>query len=327
MDSAPEPAQQLTTLPLGTHVVTRVPSQGAAGGSRPVGMVGVMVAAPDAAEPRYRVRFADGDGAEALPARRDLTIRKGVPRQGLRDAVASAVASAVDPLLDTFVILRCVVGSRAYGLDGPDSDGDPAWRDALGGGGCLASPAACRVRRGPSRHPPARPPGLPAGRHLPAPSPMQHGHGVEEMATKSETTLCAGQQTCRGIGDGRGIHQYRLDAGREVAALGSWLNLNPIGSGLRHRHSLGRGCHTAEERHTAQQCQHPILAPGKYPDRAILCHKGMSRIGRREQEGLEGGACVRRSPLEGGQQRDARVGMHPHGAAVPVLRVPQDAVD
>ena len=118
MDSAPEPARQTPTLPLGTHVVTRVPSQGVAGGDRPAGMVGVVVGAPDAAEPRYRVRFADGD--KALLARRDLTIRKGVARQGLRDAVARAG----EPPLDAYVILRCVVGSRAYGLDGPGSDTD-----------------------------------------------------------------------------------------------------------------------------------------------------------------------------------------------------------
>ena len=118
MESAPEPLLPTPTLPLGTHVVTRVPSQGAANGIRPAGMVGVVVAAPDAEEPRYRVRFADSD--EALLARRDLTIRKGVPHQGLRDAAARAG----DPPLDTFVVLRCVVGSRAYGLDGPDSDTD-----------------------------------------------------------------------------------------------------------------------------------------------------------------------------------------------------------
>jgi len=70
MGRAPEPVQQTPTLPLGTHVVTRVPSQGAAGGGRPAGMVGVVVAAPDASEPRYRVRFADGD--EALLARHAL---------------------------------------------------------------------------------------------------------------------------------------------------------------------------------------------------------------------------------------------------------------
>jgi len=104
VDSAPEPAQQLPTLPLGTHVVTRVPSQGGAGGSRPVGMVGVVVAVPEAKEPRYRVRFADGD--VALLARRDLTIRKEAARDGLRDAGARAE----DPPLDAHVILRCVVG-------------------------------------------------------------------------------------------------------------------------------------------------------------------------------------------------------------------------
>ena len=118
MDNAPEPAQRPPTLPLDTHVVTRVPAQGTAGGDRPAGMVGVVVAAPEAAEPRYRVRFADGDAA--LLARRDLTIRKGVARQGLRDAGARAEG----PPLDTYVILRCVVGSRAYGLDSPDSDTD-----------------------------------------------------------------------------------------------------------------------------------------------------------------------------------------------------------
>lgn len=81
-------------------------------------MVGVVLAALDARQLCYRVRFTDG--AEALLARRELTIRKAVPREGLRHASTSSA----DPWLDSYVILRCVVGSRAYGLDGPGTDAD-----------------------------------------------------------------------------------------------------------------------------------------------------------------------------------------------------------
>ncbi len=115
MDRGSEPAPSALTLPVGTQVVTRIHAQGVRGERRVAGMVGVVIAALGA---NYRVRFVDGD--EAVLARGEITIRKDGPREGLRGAGARGAGQR----LDTYVILRCVVGSRAYGLDSPDSDTD-----------------------------------------------------------------------------------------------------------------------------------------------------------------------------------------------------------
>jgi predicted nucleotidyltransferase len=106
-------------LPVGTRIVTRVELKtDAARALRPVGAVAEIVAAPADALHSYRVRFPDG--AEASVRRRDFSIWSQY-----RDA---AVGES-DPLIDhelfaRHVIYRCVVGSRAYGLDGPASDTD-----------------------------------------------------------------------------------------------------------------------------------------------------------------------------------------------------------
>lgn len=107
-------------LPVGTHVLTRREVRTGAGMPiAPAGAAGEIVAAPADARHAYRVRFPDG--REASLRRDELTLR----RPDARDALAAAG----DDLLrghDLFrhVVLRVVVGSRAYGLHGPDSDTD-----------------------------------------------------------------------------------------------------------------------------------------------------------------------------------------------------------
>ncbi len=78
----------------------------------------MVIAPPERTDHRYRIRLPDGH--EVLLGRQDLSIRKQVAREGLRDISPGAARS----VLEASVILRCVVGSRAYGLDRPGSDTD-----------------------------------------------------------------------------------------------------------------------------------------------------------------------------------------------------------
>jgi hypothetical protein len=107
-------------LPVGTRIVTRVEVKtDAARALRPVGAVAEIVEVPADALHSYRVRFPDG--AEASIRRRELSIWSQYREE--------AAGGGADPLIDhalfeRHVIYRCVVGSRAYGLDGPGSDTD-----------------------------------------------------------------------------------------------------------------------------------------------------------------------------------------------------------
>jgi len=106
-------------LPAGTQVVTRVEIKDSAGQIlAPRGAVGEIVKAPDDGSHSYRVRFVNG--VEAALRRHEMTIRKQYQREA---------AQPVDEILAEydlydFVIYRCVVGSRAFGLEGEDSDID-----------------------------------------------------------------------------------------------------------------------------------------------------------------------------------------------------------
>ena len=103
----------------GTQVVTRVALHDASGEpTHPRGAVGVVVQAPTDQSHAYRVRFPDG--REASLRREELAIRK----QYQRDAMAAQPDFLEDHDLRRHVIFRCVVGSRAYGLEGPESDTD-----------------------------------------------------------------------------------------------------------------------------------------------------------------------------------------------------------
>jgi hypothetical protein len=110
--SAPRPI-----LPIGTQVVTRVPVTGA-GGDRiyPPGAVAVVVHTPADATHRTRVRFPDG--FETTLRSREFAVRKHLEQP---DRIASG---CVEEDLFRHVIYRCVVGSRAYGLEEEDSDID-----------------------------------------------------------------------------------------------------------------------------------------------------------------------------------------------------------
>jgi hypothetical protein len=102
------------TLPVGTQVVTRAAVRDAGGGpALPAGAVGVVVGLPDD-DGSVRVRFPDG--VEFAVARAELAVRKRVQEAGLRRPDGAD--------LHDFVIYRCVVGSRAYGLDEEGSDFD-----------------------------------------------------------------------------------------------------------------------------------------------------------------------------------------------------------
>jgi predicted nucleotidyltransferase len=79
--------------------------------------VAVVAHAPADREHAYRVRFPDG--FEATVRARDVAVRKQTERPEL---ATGDVGEEAD--LYSHVLYRCVVGSRAYGLEGEDSDTD-----------------------------------------------------------------------------------------------------------------------------------------------------------------------------------------------------------
>jgi uncharacterized protein len=106
-------------LPVGTQVVTRTEVvQHGTEPPRPKGSVAVVVALPEPNWDYYRVRFLDG--GETWLRRQDLSILKHTKGDFLEAAAAEVAATD----LYQFVIYRCVVGSRAYGLEGDESDTD-----------------------------------------------------------------------------------------------------------------------------------------------------------------------------------------------------------
>lgn len=107
-------------LSVGTQVVSLVEVKGTDGRpAHPQGAVGVVVQAPADYWHCYRVRFPDG--LEAALKRQELSVLADYKRGDMGTGSAGALAEY--DLYD-FVIYRCVVGSRAYGLDDADSDTD-----------------------------------------------------------------------------------------------------------------------------------------------------------------------------------------------------------
>jgi hypothetical protein len=100
----------------GTQVVARVGTGGAAL-ARPLGAVGVIVEEPIDRTHAYRVRFADG--GEALLRRSEFAVRKQHQAEGIVPPTDDLFAE-----YEPHVILRVIVGSRAYGLDESSSDTD-----------------------------------------------------------------------------------------------------------------------------------------------------------------------------------------------------------
>jgi uncharacterized protein len=85
--------------------------------AHPAGAVGVVVQAPIARSHAYRVKFADG--FEAAIYHEQLTRLADYKR-----LQTGANESPIDATLQDRLIYRCVIGSRAYGLAGEDSDTD-----------------------------------------------------------------------------------------------------------------------------------------------------------------------------------------------------------
>ena len=109
-------------LSVGTQVVSLVEVKGPDGKpAHPRGAVGVVVQSPADYWHRYRVRFPDG--FEAALGRQDLSILSHY-KQGAMGDGAGAAGPLAEYDLFPFVIYRCVIGSRAYGLDDAESDTD-----------------------------------------------------------------------------------------------------------------------------------------------------------------------------------------------------------
>src|SRR5436305_4183773 len=103
-------------VPPGTRIVTQAEvAIVETGTALPAGAVGVIVRAPADTTHAYRIRFPDG--GEASLRRSEFRIWKSVRESGVESA-----SDEVD--WNEFIIFRCVVGSRAFGLDTETSDTD-----------------------------------------------------------------------------------------------------------------------------------------------------------------------------------------------------------
>lgn len=90
-----------------------------AGAGLPAGAVGTISAAPADATHSYRVRFPDG--AEASFRRAELRVLRHFKGEGL-DAECDPAEDF--ETYESRIVYRCVVGSRAYGLEHEGSDTD-----------------------------------------------------------------------------------------------------------------------------------------------------------------------------------------------------------
>ncbi|CAN5341013.1 nucleotidyltransferase domain-containing protein [soil metagenome] len=106
-------------LPAGTQIVTVVECRGLAGeAQRRQGTVGKIIKSPTDSTHAYVIQFPDG-GQVSLH-RQEIAIRKQV--QSLNFDRPQALSDNSD--LNKYIIYRCIVGSRAYGLDVAGSDTD-----------------------------------------------------------------------------------------------------------------------------------------------------------------------------------------------------------
>jgi uncharacterized protein len=105
-------------LPVGTQVVSRIEIRNAVGECLCLqGAVGIITSAPTDNSHAYQVQLPTG--VKLSLKRHELSIRKHFQKEGLQPGDFLA-----DYDLDQFVIYRCVVGSKAYGLDDENSDID-----------------------------------------------------------------------------------------------------------------------------------------------------------------------------------------------------------
>jgi hypothetical protein len=104
-------------LPVGTQVVSHIDITNSVGDvTFAAGAVGILIKSPIDVNHAYRVRFMDG--TEQSLKREQFSIRSHHQRPQTPDQYLSGVD------LYAHVVYRCVVGSRAYGLDHDESDID-----------------------------------------------------------------------------------------------------------------------------------------------------------------------------------------------------------
>jgi predicted nucleotidyltransferase len=110
-------------LPVGTQVVALVEVKGADGKPvHPRGAVGIVTQSPADVWHSYHVRFPDG--FEASFRRQDLAILANFKAGEIGRDSSTRTGPLAEYELYDHVIYRCVVGSRAYGLDDEHSDTD-----------------------------------------------------------------------------------------------------------------------------------------------------------------------------------------------------------
>lgn len=103
-------------IPAGTQVVAQLEVRGTNGAMvHPRGAVGIVVRTPAGTETLYLVRFPDG--FEASFMRDQLQVLKQ-----FKEDMPGAPSTDFD--LENAILYRCVVGSRAYGLETQTSDTD-----------------------------------------------------------------------------------------------------------------------------------------------------------------------------------------------------------
>jgi uncharacterized protein len=102
-------------LPVGTKIVVLENIQHGADISLYEGMVGVIQKSPLDNTHQYVIRFPDG--AEFALKRKQFAVQKQYRREGME-------RDSDEEDLYQYVIYRCIVGSRAYGLDSEESDID-----------------------------------------------------------------------------------------------------------------------------------------------------------------------------------------------------------
>lgn len=111
-------SHQPSNIHAGTQVVTRVGVHGSNHALvHPRGAVGIVTRTPCGEETRYLIRFPDGFEAALLAA--DIEVL-----QYFKDRLGGDTATLDGFSLEDHIIYRCIVGSRAYGLETEASDTD-----------------------------------------------------------------------------------------------------------------------------------------------------------------------------------------------------------
>ena len=111
-------SHQPSNIHAGTQVVTLVEVLGSNRALvHPRGAVGIVTRTPCGEESRYLIRFPDG--FEAALAASEMEVLKH-----FKDRLDGGAGALDDFVLENHVIYRCIVGSRAYGLETDSSDTD-----------------------------------------------------------------------------------------------------------------------------------------------------------------------------------------------------------